>query len=123
MDYELYMRSVLILVMLLGVIFLGAVALRRFGPTRHLMVSRGARKRLRIVESSLIDGRRRLVLVRCDNRDHLLMIGGVTDLVVARDLPAPDRADPAGAEADAPGASSSGASFKTLLSRQERSAP
>jgi flagellar protein FliO/FliZ len=122
MDDALYMRSVLILAMLLGVIFLGAVALRRFGPARHLMASRGARKRLRIVESALIDGRRRLVLVRCDDRDHLLMIGGVTDLVVAHDLPPPERADPAGSGDEGPGASS-GTAFRTLLSRQERSAP
>lgn len=122
MDDALYMRSVLILAMLLGVIFLGAVALRRFGPARHLMASRGARKRLRIVESTLIDGRRRLVLVRCDDRDHLLMIGGVTDLVVARDIPAPESADPSGAGAEGPVASP-GTAFRTLLSRQERSAP
>lgn len=122
MDDALYMRSVLILVMLLGVIFLGAVALRRFGPARHLMASRGTRKRLRIVESTLIDGRRRLVLVRCDDRDHLLMIGGVTDLVVARDLLPPDHADPAESGTQTP-AASSGPAFRTLLARQERPAP
>lgn len=118
MDYELYMRSVLILIMLLGVILVAAVALRRFGPTRHLMAGRGARRRLKVVESALIDGRRRLVLVRCDDRDHLLMIGGVTDLVVARDLPAPD-----GADATVPRADAEGAAFRTLLSRQEHASP
>ncbi len=39
-------------------------------------------KRTGLVESSMIDGRRRLLLVRRDNVEHLILTGGPIDLVV-----------------------------------------
>lgn len=41
-----------------------------------------SRRRLSIVESIAIDARRKLVLVRHGDREHLIMIGGSQDLVV-----------------------------------------
>jgi hypothetical protein len=38
--------------------------------------------RLAVVDAAAVDGRRRLVLVRRDNIEHLIMIGGPTDVVV-----------------------------------------
>jgi hypothetical protein len=38
--------------------------------------------RLAVIDAAAIDGRRRLVLVRRDNVEHLLMIGGPSDIVV-----------------------------------------
>jgi flagellar protein FliO/FliZ len=35
-----------------------------------------------VIDAAAVDGRRRLVLVRRDNVEHLLMIGGPTDIVV-----------------------------------------
>jgi hypothetical protein len=37
---------------------------------------------LAVIDAATVDGRRRLVLIRRDNIEHLLMIGGPTDLVV-----------------------------------------
>ena len=54
--------------------------------------------RLAVIDAAAVDGRRRLVLVRRDNVEHLLMIGGPTDIVVepniVRAMPGarPDRA-------------------------------
>jgi flagellar protein FliO/FliZ len=42
----------------------------------------GRDKRLGIVEQVALDGRRRLVLIRRDGVEHLLMTGGAIDLVV-----------------------------------------
>lgn len=39
-------------------------------------------KRLDVVEHASVDGRRRLVLVRRDNVEHLIMTGGPVDLVI-----------------------------------------
>ena len=41
-----------------------------------------AANRLAVVDAAAVDGRRRLVLIRRDNVEHLLMIGGPTDIVV-----------------------------------------
>ena len=51
--------------------------------------------RLAVIDAAAVDGRRRLVLVRRDNIEHLLMIGGPTDIVVepniVRAMPARDQ--------------------------------
>lgn len=39
-------------------------------------------KRLEVMDHASVDGRRRLVLVRRDNVEHLIMIGGPVDVVV-----------------------------------------
>jgi hypothetical protein len=67
--------------------------------------NRGRMPRLAVIDAAAVDGRRRLVLVRRDNVEHLIMIGGPTDVVVEPNIvrgaaqrdPAPQRA-PAGTE-------------------------
>jgi flagellar protein FliO/FliZ len=70
---------------LLVLVLFGAFALlwRRFeaGPLRA-MGPRGRQPRLAVLDVAAVDARRRLVLIRRDNIEHLLMIGGPTDLVV-----------------------------------------
>ena len=64
---------------------IGATAwlVRRFGANRLGGVgARGRQPRLAVIDAATVDGRRRLVLIRRDNIEHLLMIGGPTDLVV-----------------------------------------
>jgi len=62
-----------------GAIFL----VRRLGAGgRHVSAARGRVSRLAMVDStSIIDGRK-LVIVRRDNVEHLLLIGGATDVLV-----------------------------------------
>jgi flagellar protein FliO/FliZ len=43
----------------------------------------GRAKRLELVESLPLDIRRRLVIVRCDGNEHLLLLGQNQDIVVA----------------------------------------
>jgi len=64
---------------------IGATAwlVRRFGTNRLGGAgARGRQPRLAVIDAATVDGRRRLVLIRRDNIEHLLMIGGPTDLVV-----------------------------------------
>ncbi len=42
--------------------------------------------RLIVCETIAIDRTRRLVLVRCNDKEHLLLIGGFTDVVVESDI-------------------------------------
>src|SRR6266480_551356 len=92
----------LIVLALIGAI---AWAVRRFGSGRLSASTRGRQPRLAVIDCASVDGRRRLILVRRDNVEHLLMIGGPSDIVVepnivravpaARDIGRP----PAGIEA------------------------
>jgi hypothetical protein len=64
---------------------IGAAAwlVRRFAGNRlGANANRGRMPRLAVIDAAAVDGRRRLVLVRRDNVEHLLMIGGPTDIVV-----------------------------------------
>lgn len=82
-----YIRFIGSLVLVLGLILGVLWALRRFGVGG--MVARpGSRRRLAVVEVMTVDNRRRLVLVRRDGCEHLLLIGGAQDLVVERGIPA-----------------------------------
>ena len=67
----------------LGLIGLTAWLVRRFAGNRlGNAAARGRQPRLAVIDAATVDARRRLVLIRRDNVEHLLMIGGPTDLVV-----------------------------------------
>ena len=62
-------------------------------------------KRLEVMDHASIDGRRRLVLVRRDNVEHLIMIGGPVDLVVETGIETAvedNRSKPSGEVVEAP---------------------
>ena len=69
-------------VVVLALIGLTAWLVRRFGARRRRRPARGRQPRLAVIDAAAVDGRRRLVLIRRDNVEHLLMIGGPTDVVV-----------------------------------------
>ena len=48
--------------------------------------TRGRQPRLAVIDAAVVDGRRRLVLVRRDNVEHLLMIGGPGDVVIEQNI-------------------------------------
>jgi flagellar protein FliO/FliZ len=47
---------------------------------------RSRRLRLAVIDAASVDGRRRLILIRRDNVEHLLIIGGPTDVVIEPDI-------------------------------------
>jgi hypothetical protein len=47
---------------------------------------RSRKTRLSVMDATAVDSHRRLVLVRRDDVEHLLLIGGPTDVVVERDI-------------------------------------
>ncbi len=79
----LAVRFFLAFLIVLGLIGATAWAVRRFGTGRLGGAGvRGRQPRLAVIDHASVDGRRRLILVRRDNVEHLLMIGGPTDIVV-----------------------------------------
>jgi hypothetical protein len=66
----------------LVLIALTAWLVRRFSANRLGGNTRGRQPRLAVIDAASVDGRRRLVLIRRDNVEHLMMIGGPNDLVV-----------------------------------------
>ncbi len=81
MGYDEYLRAIFALVFVLGLMVSFLWVLRRFnlvattGGTGRL-AGRGPAKlrRLGVVETLPIDARRRLILIRRDNLEHLVMV-------------------------------------------------
>ncbi len=83
--YDTYLRGLIALVVVLALITGAAWVARRMGLAGHARVTRRDR-RLAVAEVLAIDNRRRLVLVKRDAVEHLLLIGGTTDMVVERSI-------------------------------------
>lgn len=78
-----FVALLIVLVLIVAVAWL----VRRFSSgASGANASRGRMPRLAVIDAAAVDGRRRLVLVRRDNVEHLIMIGGPTDVVVEANI-------------------------------------
>jgi hypothetical protein len=59
---------------------------RRREPTAAETSAPHTHGRLTVLETASVDSRRKLLLVRCDDVEHLIMVGGPADLVVEHDI-------------------------------------
>jgi len=84
---SLVVRFVVAFVIVLALIGLTFWLIRRFGTARvGAAAQRGRQPRLAVIDAAPVDGRRRLVLIRRDNVEHLLLTGGPSDLVVEQNI-------------------------------------
>lgn len=97
-----YVRFILALLFVLGLIGLLAFLLRRFG-LGAVRVSpafrgkgRGAARRLAVVEVAIVDARHRLVLIRRDDTEHLVLLGPASDLLIESGITPPKSSPGAG---------------------------
>ena len=81
MDVLDWVRAAVALAATLALLAGAAYVARRFNLMQALPVS--GERRLKVMESLMLDPRRRLVLVRLDGREHLLLLGPSGDAVVA----------------------------------------
>ena len=80
MDFETYLRFILVLVFVLGLVLLLGWVLRRSGFGTGAAMGKG--RRLGVVESAFLGPKHRLVLVRRDRVEHLVLIGPASSVVV-----------------------------------------
>ena len=77
------LKMVVAFIVVFGLLALALWVLRRFGGERlSNSGTRGRQPRLAVVDSAGVDGRRRLLLIRRDNVEHLVMVGGPTDVLI-----------------------------------------
>ncbi len=94
MDFELYFRFLLALGLVLGLIFALSWAVRRFGPGSRLLPNAGRDRRLALVEVASVDARRRLILLRRDETEYLVLLGPTQDLLLDKDFQAAPEKEP-----------------------------
>lgn len=85
MDFLDLARAIFALAITLGIIGFAAWAARRYAPQllARLSAERGAR-RMTVVETLVLDPARRLVLVRIDDEERLLILGEGRELIEPR---------------------------------------
>lgn len=90
MEVSAYFQFVMALLFVLALILLIAYGAKKFGLMARVTVNsaKTRNKRLNIVEILPIDARRKLMLIRRDDVEHLVMLGTERDLVIERDIKA-----------------------------------
>lgn len=81
-------RIVFALIAVVGMIGLAALVARKAG----LASASGGfvrKRRLRVVETLALDARRRIAIIKCDDAEHLIVLGPAGETVIERHLDAP----------------------------------
>jgi len=88
MDWDNYLRFVLALLFVLGLIGLLATLVRKYGiGMTNVSIRKGAERRLALVEVLPLDAKRRAVLLRRDDTEHLVILGPESQTVVETHIP------------------------------------
>ena len=88
-DFVFYMFMLVLLAVAIGA---GVFVLRGYlGGTLPTTIFFGPRpeRRLAVIDQANVDGRRRLLLIRRDDVEHLIMTGGPVDVVIETGIGAP----------------------------------
>lgn len=81
-------RTILTLVAVMSMIGIGAIVVKRLGLA-PAAGGHSKQRRLAIVETLTLDTRRRAAIIRCDDVEHLIILGPNSETLIARDLAPP----------------------------------
>ena len=108
LDITSYLRFAAALVAVLALILVAAHLAKRFLPGGAGMSTGKGKRRLAVSEALTVDARRRLLLVKRDGREHLILTGPTGDLLVERDIDAAQGGLPAHDAGENPPAATAG---------------
>ena len=87
MDTNQYIQLALALIVVLGLMWLLSLVLKKINNAQSGMS--GKSNRLKIVEQRMIDTKTKVAIVRCDNKDHLVLLGQNGQTLIKGDMPIP----------------------------------
>ncbi len=90
MEFLPFLKYFLGLIFVLGLIAGAAYLARRFGMVAKVSQRVSGDKRLAITEVLAVDAKRRLILIKRDDKEHLILLGSERDLVIETDIDAPE---------------------------------
>lgn len=116
MDFTSYIRFVFALLFVLGLIGVLTVVLRRYGlGMASAQIRKGQDRRLRLVEVLPIDGKRRAILIRRDDVEHLVILGAESETLIETGIPASQMPSSSVPSAAGPSARAPAQSFAETL--------
>lgn len=86
--------SLIVLIIVIAAITATIVILRKFNSGTFIVGGKNRTPRLSVRDAAAVDRSRRLVLVRRDNVEHLILIGGPTDVVIETNIIIPETKAP-----------------------------
>ncbi|MGK0267266.1 MAG: flagellar protein FliO/FliZ [Maricaulis sp.] len=91
-NWSHYLLALMVLLGLLGAMGFFAYAVQRgwiLQGVTGLKAFTASARRLSISETLIVDPRRRVVIIRCDNREHVVLLGAERETILAStDVPA-----------------------------------
>lgn len=88
MEISTYLRFVVALILVIGLILGFAWVMKRFGFGGGLQGALGRKRRLATIEATALDSRHRVILLRRDNVEHLVLVGPNTSRCTCATSPA-----------------------------------
>ncbi len=88
MGFHDYLRFVFALAFVLALMGILALVFKRSGLGKIAM-GLGAGRRLTLIEVRTLDSRHKLALVKCDDREHLIVLGPQGHTVIDTNIPTP----------------------------------
>ena len=92
---ELYQIGKLFAALAFTLALMGGLSmlLKKLGFAQGVPTKNGER-RLQVIESIAVDARRRLVIVQCDDKQHLILLGQNSETVIDQDVHIPEDVRP-----------------------------
>lgn len=85
-DYAAALMWTIVALIVLLVLLVSIRIVRGFSTGTFIAGGRNRKTRLAVMDATAVDSHRRLVLVRRDDVEHLILIGGPTDVVVEQNI-------------------------------------
>lgn len=83
-DITYFLAALLFVLALMGGL---ALILKKLGVAGPTIVA-PSKRRLKVIENMAIDARRRVVLIKRDDKEHLILLGHNNDVVIEQNIPA-----------------------------------
>jgi flagellar protein FliO/FliZ len=85
-DGPQFLKMIVALVIVIGLMGGLAYVLKKLGLSNGITFKTDEKNRLKILESLPLDARRRLVIIKCDSAEHLVILGATGETVIASDI-------------------------------------
>jgi flagellar protein FliO/FliZ len=84
MEISQYLQFAAALLVVLALMGLLAFALKKLNIAQSGMHGKG--NRIKIMEQRMIDSRHKVAIIRCDDKDHLVILGQNSNTVIKADM-------------------------------------